>query len=133
VVGKPEKGWDIDTGGVRGVLVKTGNVADDIEGQAKSYGENLLSAIKSAGTLSMGCGPKPEGGPVGAALVEFEQKTENDIKYVAARAGKSIKGAVSATTAYVEGDLGMAADAQQQALKAPDLNPAPEHHRNGPK
>ncbi|GAA0962493.1 hypothetical protein GCM10009575_097580 [Streptomyces rhizosphaericus] len=133
MVGKPEDGWDIDTSGVRGVLLKTGRVADDIEGQAKSYGKHLLSAAKSAGTLSMGCGPKPEGGPVAAALVEFEQKTENDIKYIAARSGKSIKGAATATKEYVGGDLAMAAHAQHEALKAPDLNPPGKHHRAGPK
>lgn len=132
MVGKPRNGWDIDTGGVKGVLIKTGNVADDIEGQAKSYGTNLESAATSAGTLSMG-GERPEGGPVGAALAEFAQKTQDDIKYVAARAGKSIKGTVDATTAYIDGDLGMAADAQREALKAPDLNPGGKEHQNGPK
>jgi hypothetical protein len=132
VVGKPEDGWDIDTAGVKSVLIKTGNVADDIEAQAKSYGSHLESAATSAGTLTMG-GERPEGGPVGAALAEFAQRTRDDITYVAARAGKSIQGTVDATTAYVEGDLGMAADAQRETLKAPDPRPGGTEHRNGPK
>jgi hypothetical protein len=121
-----KQGWDIDPVGVRGVLIKTGNVADDIQGEATSFSGNVESAAKSAGTLSMGAGDQPESGLVGAALAEFVEKTKDDITYIAARSGKSIQGTVDATTAYVQGDLTMAADAQRAALKAPDLSPTKE-------
>lgn len=115
-------GWDIDPGGVRGVVKSTGAVAEGLEKQSTSYGKHLASAAKSAGTLSGPGGEVPEGGLVAVALSKFAMEAQEDLKYIALRAAKSLKGAVTATSEYVQGDLDMAAEAQRKALSAPDLD-----------
>ncbi|GGO89362.1 DUF6507 family protein [Wenjunlia tyrosinilytica] len=110
--------WDIDTGGVRAVVTRTGAVAEHLERQAGDYGQHLESAAKSAGTLSRGGGVS-EGGLVAVALAEFAEATRGRLRFVATRSGRSLAGAVDATTAYVNGDLEMAANAQREALTAP--------------
>ncbi|WP_279617241.1 DUF6507 family protein, partial [Streptomyces albus] len=87
--------------------------------QASSYSGHMESAASSAGTIA--AGEAPEMGLVGAALAEFAMKTQDDLLFVGARAGKSMTGAVEAVKAYNQGDLDMAAAAQREALKAPDL------------
>ncbi|WP_311765498.1 DUF6507 family protein [Streptomyces zingiberis] len=113
-------GWDIDVGGVQGVLTQVGEVAGKLEKQAATYSENMESAAASAGTIAGG-GEAPAMGLVGAALAEFATKTQDDLMFVGARAGKSLTGAVEAVKAYNQGDFDMAAAAQREALKAPDL------------
>ncbi|MEE1804825.1 DUF6507 family protein, partial [Streptomyces sp. BE133] len=99
---------------------------------ATSYGDHLTSAASSAGTISAEGGDgggggkdgeKAAGGLVALALSQFAEHTTSDLKFIAARAGKSLQGAVDATTAYLNGDLEMAAEAQRKALGAVDLDP----------
>ncbi|MFC6060932.1 DUF6507 family protein [Streptomyces ochraceiscleroticus] len=124
-------GWDLHPQGISGVLKTTGEFAGKIEGHAKAYGEHLQSAASSAGTITAEGeahgggkdGEKAAGGLVALALSQFAEHTTNDLKFIAARAGKSLTGAVEATTAYLNGDLDMAADAQRKALGVPDLDP----------
>ncbi|MFJ2502411.1 MULTISPECIES: DUF6507 family protein, partial [unclassified Streptomyces] len=70
-----------------------------------------------------GKGGEAVGGLVALALSQFAEHTTPDLKFIAARAGKSLTGAVDATTAYLNGDLDMAAEAQRKALGAVDLDP----------
>ncbi|GAB3956957.1 DUF6507 family protein [Streptomyces sparsus] len=114
-------GWDLKPEGISGALEKTAEVARGLEKKVKSYSDNLESAATSAGTLAMG-GERPEAGLVGAALAEFAQETQKDLQFIAARSGKSLEGAGSATKAYLAGDLAMAEEAQREALKAPELD-----------
>lgn len=124
-------GWDLEPQGIRGVLKTAGESAERIEKQAKSYGAHLQSAATSAGTVSAeggggsgGTGGEhAAGGLVALALSQFAEHTTPDLKFIAARAGKSLSGAVDATTAYLHGDLEMAAEAQHKALGAVDLDP----------
>ncbi|MER7399116.1 DUF6507 family protein [Streptomyces sp. NPDC000151] len=127
-------GWDLHPQGISSVLKTTGEFAGKIEGHAKAYGEHLQSAASSAGTITAEGeahgggqggkgGEKAAGGLVALALSQFAEHTTNDLKFIAARAGKSLTGAVDATTAYLNGDLDMAADAQHKALGAVDLDP----------
>ncbi|WP_415950368.1 DUF6507 family protein [Streptomyces sp. KLOTTS4A1] len=117
-------GWDIRPQGVQGVLKITGETAGGIEKQATAFGEHLQSAATSAGTVAAeGAEGTENGGLVALALSQFAEHAVTDIKFVAARAGKSLTGAVEATTAYLDGDLAMAAEAQRKALGAPDLDP----------
>jgi hypothetical protein len=125
-------GWDLKPQGIQGVLKKTGEFAGKIETYAKSYGEHLQSAASSAGTITAEGGDggggggkggeKATGGLVALALSEFAEHTSTDLKFIAARAGKSLTGAVDATTAYLNGDTEMAAEAQRKALGVPDLD-----------
>ncbi|MDB1090322.1 DUF6507 family protein [Streptomyces sp. ACA25] len=127
-------GWDIAAAGVDGVLSRTVEAAERFEGWGKDYGTHLESAASSAGTLFFGDGDRPEAGLVGAALAEFAERTQDDLMFIAARAGKSLQGAADATTAYLVGDLTMAEEAQREALKAPEIdlgNPGPGPHQPG--
>ncbi|MFJ7489990.1 DUF6507 family protein [Streptomyces sp. NPDC097727] len=125
-------GWDLKPQGISGVLKTTGEVASKLQTYATSYGDHLTSAASSAGTISAEGGgdggggkdgEKAAGGLVALALSQFAEHTTSDLKFVAARAGKSLQGAVDATTAYLNGDLEMAAEAQRKALGAVDLDP----------
>ncbi len=95
-----------------------------MEGYAKSFGEHLQSAATSAGTISAegGGGGEQAGGLVALALSQYAEKAAKELQFVVARAGKSLTGAVEATTAYLNGDLEMAAEAQRKALLAPKLD-----------
>ncbi|WP_327369129.1 DUF6507 family protein [Streptomyces sp. NBC_01217] len=120
-------GWDLKPQGISGVLRTTGEAAGKIQTYATAYGDHLTSAASSAGTITAEGGgeggEKATGGLVALALSQFAEHTTSDLKYVAARAGKSLQGAVDATTAYLNGDLEMAAEAQRKALGAVDLDP----------
>ena len=125
-------GWDLKPQGISTVLKATGEVASKLQTHATSYGNHLSSAASSAGTISAEGGGSSGGGKggegavgglVALALSQFAEHTTPDLKFVAARAGKSLQGAVDATTAYLNGDLDMAAEAQRKALGAVDLGP----------
>ncbi|MET9872884.1 DUF6507 family protein [Streptomyces sp. NPDC006386] len=105
------------------MLKTTGESASKLEKYAKAFGEHLTSAASSAGTVSAEGGgeggEKAQGGLVALALSQFAEHATKDLKFVAARAGKSLQGAVDATTAYLNGDEEMAAEAQRKTLQAP--------------
>lgn len=126
-------GWDLQPQGISSVLKTTGEFAAKIEKHATSYGKHLQSAAEHAGTISAdgdsgGKGGKEgaKGGLVALALSQFAEHTTPDLKFIAARAGKSLNGAMDATTEYLKGGQHMAERAQQaqtKALSAPDLDP----------
>ncbi|GLV82191.1 hypothetical protein Slala03_18800 [Streptomyces lavendulae subsp. lavendulae] len=114
--------WDIKPGGVQGVLNKTAEAGAKFEEEFTSYGDGLVGAATSAGTMVLGGTEIPEGGafgPVAQALQEFQQHTENDLKFLPVRTGKSITGARVATQEYLKGNLEMAQQAQDNYSKAP--------------
>ncbi|MGI5425833.1 DUF6507 family protein [Streptomyces sp. CA-179760] len=119
-------GWDLKPQGISHVLTTTGDAASKLEKYAKAFGEHLTSAASSAGTVSAEGGgeggEKAQGGLVALALSQFAEHATKDLKFVAARAGKSLQGAVDATTAYLNGDEEMAAEAQRNTLKAPPVD-----------
>jgi Family of unknown function (DUF6507) len=118
-------GWDLKPQGIEGVLKTTGETASHLEGYAKAYGEHLTSAASSAGTVSAeggGGGEKAQGGLVALALSQYAEHASKDLQYIALRAGKSLQGAVDATTAYLRGDEAMAAEAQRKALAEPRVD-----------
>ncbi|MGW1545148.1 DUF6507 family protein [Streptomyces sp. NPDC002309] len=107
------------------MLKTTGEAASGFEKLGKSFGANLTSAAASAGTVSAeggGGGEKAQGGLVALALSQYAERASKDLQFVAARAGKSLQGVVDATTAYLNGDQEMAAEAQRSALAAPKLD-----------
>ncbi|WP_405613816.1 DUF6507 family protein [Streptomyces sp. NBC_00076] len=110
------------------MLKTTGDTASDLEKYAKAFGKHLTSAATSAGTISAEGGgggeggEKPAGGLVALALSQYAERASKDLQYVAARAGKSLQGAVDATTAYLNGDQEMASEAQRKALAEPKLD-----------
>ncbi|MER7402651.1 DUF6507 family protein [Streptomyces sp. NPDC000070] len=108
------------------MLKTTGDAASKLEKYAKAFGEHLTSAASSAGTVSAEGGgeggEKAQGGLVALALSQFAEHAAKDLKFVAARTGKSLQGAVDATTAYLNGDEEMAAEAQRKTLQAPPVD-----------
>jgi Family of unknown function (DUF6507) len=117
-------GWDLKPQGVQGVLKTTGEAASDLEKHATAFGTHLTSAASSAGTISAdgGGGGKQQGGLVALALSQYAEHATKDLQFIAARAGKSLQGAVDATTAYLNGDEHMAAEAQRKALADPRID-----------
>ncbi|MGW5663768.1 DUF6507 family protein [Streptomyces sp. NPDC003758] len=120
-------GWDLKPQGIQGVLKTTGEAASHFEKQANAFGEHLTSAASSAGTISADGGGgggdgKPQGGLVVLALSQYAEHATRDLQFIAARAGKSLQGAVDATTAYLNGDEQMAAQAQRKALADPRVD-----------
>lgn len=123
-------GWDLKPQGIQQVLKTTGETASRIGDHAKAYGEHLTSAATYAGTISAegagggggGEGEKAQGGLVALALSQYAEHASKDLQFVAARAGKSLQGAVDATTAYLRGDEAMAAEAQRRALAEPRVD-----------
>ncbi|MEW2527664.1 DUF6507 family protein [Streptomyces sp. NPDC047071] len=122
--------WDIEPGGVGGVLRRAGGSA---ERMAKAGGEmqkTLPSAAASAGTIAEG-GHEGDGrparggkqGPVASALGVFARRWNDDLEYISRRAASSLLGAHLATKEYVEGDLKMAASRNRDAINGivPDM------------
>lgn len=118
--------WDLKPQGISHVLQTTGDTASNLEKHAKAFGDHLTSAASSAGTISAEGGgqggEKAQGGLVALALSQYAEHATKDLQFIAARAGKSLQGAVDATTAYLNGDLEMAAEAQRKALSVPKLD-----------
>ncbi|MEV4433434.1 DUF6507 family protein [Streptomyces sp. NPDC049555] len=114
--------WDIKLDGVRAALSHTGEVAGKFEEEFTSYSEHLSGAATSAGTMVLGGSTAPKGGfvgPIGAALKEFADGTQDELRFIPVRAGKSLKGAREATEAYLKGDQEMAENKENAALQAP--------------
>ncbi|MCC2278601.1 DUF6507 family protein [Streptomyces sp. ET3-23] len=112
-------GWDINVSGVSSVLKTTGETAGKLKDELDSYQGNMKGAAGHAGTLAPGGeAPKGGGGLVGAALAEFAQHTQNDLKFIAARTSKSLNGAKDATVAYANGDQEMAERLMHEVEKA---------------
>ncbi|MEV5277583.1 MULTISPECIES: DUF6507 family protein [unclassified Streptomyces] len=115
--------WDVSPAGVSGVLQKTAHAAEAMSTAGTGMQTSLKSAASSAGTISGPyCGTAPPIGPVGAALGEFMEHKAQELGYIAVRTGRSMQGAFDATTAYIHGDLQMAANKQAQAVKEPVIN-----------
>ncbi|SPE57897.1 hypothetical protein SNS2_3541 [Streptomyces netropsis] len=111
--------WDIVPSEVGAVLTRCGKAAEGLSKAGQAVQKSLPAAAIAAGTISgMYCGNAPKG-PVGAALAEFGSKWGKDLAYIAQRTVNSLTGAHKATQAYMEGDLKMAADVHNAALKEP--------------
>lgn len=100
--------WNLDPAGIKGVVERTGNDAKRFEGAAKTYGEALQGAAENSGSNL-----------VASALVGFAEHHKPTLQSMAERAGRVLNGAVTATNAYIDGDLTMAANAQHDALNPP--------------
>jgi hypothetical protein len=92
----------------------------------QAYCGDMEGAATAAGTIAPGGASgdgKAQGGLVAAALAEFMEGTASEVQFIGVRLGKSLTGAVEATTAYQAGDLEMAAEVQQRAagVVEPDM------------
>jgi hypothetical protein len=113
-------GWDVSPSGVQGALQKAAVSAGELSTAGTNLSDTLPRTATAAGTVASGyTGPALATGPVAAALGEFMQHWQKDLRYVVERTGKSLTGAAEATNEYVKGDLKMAAQAQHAALAEP--------------
>ncbi|MFJ8214665.1 DUF6507 family protein [Streptomyces sp. NPDC096033] len=113
--------WDIKPSGVQGVLDKTVTAAEGFQKASKALETTLPNAAKHAGTLSFSGGEGAGMGPIAAALAALIASHNVRLTFIGARTNASIKGAMEATTAYVNGNLEQAANAQREALKMPQV------------
>ncbi len=100
--------WNLDPAGIKGVVERTGGEAKRFEGAAKTYGEALQGAAESSGSNL-----------VASALAGFAEHHKPTLQAMAERAGRVLNGAVTATNAYLDGDLQMATNAQHDAVAPP--------------
>ncbi|MEV1043688.1 DUF6507 family protein [Streptomyces sp. NPDC049916] len=123
--------WDIKPQGVQGQLKVVGGHAGDLEKALTGLMKNLAQAAQAAGTAVPGTaaaiplhGPVAPGqaplsqkasGPVAAALGQYAQAREKQLKSMAERIQAAVLGAATATSEYVEGDLDTAKQAQNAA------------------
>lgn len=97
--------WDIDPGGVRGVLSKTQAAYEPLAEQAEDYLTSLKAAATATGSQI-----------VAQALVGFATHHGATLTGIAQRTSRCFQGAVNATNAYLRGDEEMAARAQRNAV-----------------
>ncbi|WP_370420536.1 DUF6507 family protein [Streptomyces sp. QH1-20] len=114
-------GWDIQPDGVRSVLASIDDPMRDLVEGSTAYLGFLTSACTSTGTLTFGDHVPPMG-LVGVALTQYAQATQQTLPYLVGRTRNSVMGARTATTEYLNGATEMAANAQREALKAPDVS-----------
>ncbi|MFG2403942.1 DUF6507 family protein [Streptomyces brevispora] len=123
--------WDIKPQGVQGQLKVVGTHAGDLEKALNSMVTAMSEAAQAAGTAVPGTvaatplqGPVAPGqaplsraamGPVAAALGEYLQMRQPQLKAMAERIQAAVLGAATATNEYVEGDLETAKQAQDAA------------------
>ncbi|CAM5480838.1 MULTISPECIES: DUF6507 family protein [unclassified Streptomyces] len=118
--------WDISPTGVGTVVSNVGEVMTILDEIVQAYSADMQGAATSAGTLAPGgAGGEHKGqtGLVAAALAEFIEGTAEELQFIGVRVGRSLSGAVEATTAYQNGDLEMAAELQRRSagLVRPDM------------
>ncbi|MFE2246679.1 DUF6507 family protein [Streptomyces lavendulae] len=117
--------WDINPSGVQGVVNKTITASEGFQKAGKSLQTELPEAAKHAGTVTPGGGTGGEGGgmgPIAGALGELMNSHEYRLAYIGARTEASLNGAIKATTAYVQGNIEQAQNAQNEALKEPKVD-----------
>ncbi|WP_026401375.1 DUF6507 family protein [Actinomadura rifamycini] len=103
--------WDIDPGGVWAALAPIKEHvlgADGLAGRFTSLAGHIDQADAAADSM-----------PVNSALTAFVATYKPVLTGMAAKATGCVKGATTATRAYVDGDLEMAREAQRNAAKAP--------------
>jgi Family of unknown function (DUF6507) len=97
-------GWDIDPDGVHRVLSRTQHVAEQFEGELTSISSALQSGAENSSS-----------GIVAAAVEGFATAVQGDIRFALERTGAVLTAATASTTAYLQGDLEMAASTQAAA------------------
>ncbi|WP_329195809.1 MULTISPECIES: DUF6507 family protein [unclassified Streptomyces] len=127
--------WDIKPQGVQSQLKLTGERAGELEKALNALMTHMSEAAYAAGTAVPGSaatvpnaarqGPVATGqvalshrgttGPVGAALSQYLEKRQPDVKAMVDRIQAAVLGAAKATNEYIEGDLDAAKHAQDAA------------------
>lgn len=118
--------WEIDPAQVGAVLSETAEHLGEEGG-----GSGLLGHMSQLETRITALNSHINSTPIGIALGEFAEHNFAMLGDMLSLTASAIQGASEATTAYVEGDQEMAAEAQAQAGQVPDPN-APSGPVGGP-
>ena len=97
-------GWDIEPVGVRGVVSRTQDIAGQFESELTGIGSALEGGAENSSSAI-----------VASAVAGFADAVQGDIRFALERTGATLEAAISATVAYVQGDLDMAASTQAAA------------------
>ncbi|GAB3453161.1 hypothetical protein GCM10027570_32090 [Streptomonospora sediminis] len=110
-------GWDISAEGVSSVLSTVGGHVGDEE-----MTEGLTGEIDTFGNHVQSAGEQAASEPIGLALEEFVDHIRPKLWGMVGRTASAISGCGEATSAYMNGDLEMAAEAQGGAGDISDLD-----------
>ncbi|SIO86894.1 DUF6507 family protein [Nocardiopsis sp. JB363] len=116
--------WSINPDQVNGVLSE---VVDHIGEEGGS--EGMLGHMETISTTVGNVSETIDSFPISVALSEFCEHYFDLMGKMVTKTASGIEGASDATTAYVNGDLEMAAEAQSEAGDIPEFNP---NDPNGP-
>ncbi|SKA10393.1 hypothetical protein SAMN02745673_02468 [Marinactinospora thermotolerans DSM 45154] len=110
-------GWDIQAPAVGTVMTTVGGYVGGEDGEG-----GLVAAIDALGTHVEEAGTAADSGPIGTALAEFLEEYGTTLQGMVAKTASAITGCTDATTAYLDGNLEMAAEAQNNAGVVTDLD-----------
>ncbi|MFC3996259.1 DUF6507 family protein [Nocardiopsis sediminis] len=108
-------GWDIDAPAVGTVMTTVGGYVqgDDgtggLVGKIQTFSGNVDNAATQAAS-----------GPISTALGEFVGEYADKLTNMVLKSASAVTGCTEATTAYLDGDLEMAATAQEGAGRVPE-------------
>ncbi|GAA3759923.1 DUF6507 family protein [Salinactinospora qingdaonensis] len=110
-------GWDIQAGEVSSIMTEVNEQLGGSDGEG-----GLVALIDTfAGHVETAAG-EAGSGPITLALTEFAEEYESTLKSMVAKGSSAVVGCSNATKAYLDGDLEMAAEAQQNAGDISDLD-----------
>ncbi|GAA4939231.1 hypothetical protein GCM10023224_20840 [Streptomonospora halophila] len=110
-------GWDIQAPEVSGVMQTVGGHVNGGDGEG-----GLVAKIETFGGHVGDAGTAAASGPIGTALEEFVGEYGPSLEEMVLKSGSCIKGCVDATSAYLDGNLQMASDAQGNAGSIEELD-----------
>jgi hypothetical protein len=108
--------YDIDASGVSTVVSKVGGHIAGDNGQGRGA---LSEQLENFGTHVGEAATAAASTPIGTALQEFLAYVNPELAGMVERTVACIDGAVTATEAYIDGDLQMVETAQRNAVSAP--------------
>ncbi|MFC7329868.1 DUF6507 family protein [Marinactinospora rubrisoli] len=107
-------GWDIDAPVVGGVMTTVGGYVQGDDGSG-----GLVGKITTFSTNVETASTQAASGPITTALGEFVEEYAGKLENMVLKSASAVQGCTQATTAYLEGNLEMAATAQENAGKIP--------------
>lgn len=109
--------WDIQVSEVNGVMQTVGGHVSGGDGEG-----GLVAKIDTFGGHIGDAGSAAASGPIGTALEEFVGEYGDTLKDMVLKSASCIRGCVDATSAYMNGNLEMASDAQSNAGNVENLD-----------
>ncbi|RCV48340.1 DUF6507 family protein [Marinitenerispora sediminis] len=103
-------GWDIDAPAVGTVMTTVGGYVQGDDGTG-----GLVGKITTFAGNVENAGAQAASGPISTALGEFVEEYAGKLQSMVLKSASAVGGCTEATMAYLDGDLEMAATAQEGA------------------